>query len=139
MKAITVTKEEATTIVEKDTPGAIFDPETGKYLLLNAGYEKWAYVYKKILPDTLEEAKAKKLVAIRMSANQNLADNTVPTDPWWRQRNAALGLCESAEATAIVDWIAATRVESNRCEALVDAATTLEEINAVEPIWPVEG
>jgi hypothetical protein len=76
---------------------------------------------------------------IRQTANDNLKDATVPDDPWWRQRNASLGLCSAEETTGIEDWVAATRVESNRCETAIEAATTIEEVQAVTATWPEEG
>jgi len=55
MKYLDVTMEEATTLVDKGTEGAVLDTKTGEYYILKAGYEKWAYVFKQILPDTKEE------------------------------------------------------------------------------------
>jgi hypothetical protein len=88
----------------------------------------------------IEAAQVEKLVEIRQAANDNLADDTVPTDRWWRQRNAAIpNMMTSGEQTAIADHISATRTESNRCEALINAETaTLASIRAVTATWPTE-
>jgi hypothetical protein len=77
---------------------------------------------------------------IRQAANDNLKDDTVPDDPWWRQRNAAQGVCSSTEATAIADNIAATRTESNRVELAITNAATIEAVQtaAASADWPEE-
>jgi len=83
------------------------------------------------------EAKNQQIQGVQQSANNNLKDWTIHNDPWWRQRNISMGLCSAEEETAIADWIATTRVESNRIEALINACTTLEQIRNVEnPTWP---
>ena len=57
--------------------------------------------------------------------------------PSWYQSNVALGIYDAAVGDSMVASIAAVIVESNRCEDLIDVATTEEEINAVTPAWPV--
>jgi len=91
------------------------------------------------MTERITRAQTAKLAEIRKAANDNLKDNTVSEDPWWRQRNAAQGICSEAEATAIANHISATRVESNRCEALInDEEATLASIRAVKATWPEE-
>jgi hypothetical protein len=75
---------------------------------------------------------------IRSEANYHLRDDTVSDDPWWQQRNAAAGLYSSEVTAAINSIIANTMTESNRCEDAIDAATTIEEVQAVTPSWPTE-
>jgi hypothetical protein len=74
---------------------------------------------------------------IRQQANNHLKDDTTD-DPWWQQRNAALGLYSSEVTAAINSIIANTMTESNRCEDAIDAATTIEQVQAVEATWPTE-
>ena len=75
---------------------------------------------------------------IRQQANNNLKDDTISDDPWWQQRNAAAGLY-SGEITAAINALTVNTItESNRCEDAIDAATTIEEVQAVTPDWPTE-
>ena len=63
MQYITATREEATIPATEKDAGAMFDAESKDYYILKEGYEKWAYVYKKVIPDTEEEIVAREYEA----------------------------------------------------------------------------
>lgn len=75
---------------------------------------------------------------IRQSANNHLADDTMPDDPWFVQRNVAMGLYPSEVADKIKQLIVDTITESNRCEDLIDAATAIEGAQAIMPSWSAQ-
>jgi len=81
----------------------------------------------------VDAMKAKKLSLIRAGA----ATVILAKYPDWVQRNVALGLYPEVVGDAMKAAIGSVIAESNRCEDLVELATTAEEIDAVSPAWPV--
>lgn len=57
--------------------------------------------------------------------------------PWWKQSNAQLGLYPAAVVEACQDDIAAVIQASNAAEDAIDAAATIEAVEAVSASWPV--
>lgn len=85
----------------------------------------------------LEDAKSRALVNTRAMANAHIT----ATWPLWRQMNADAGLYPAEVKTQKDDDVAAVITESNRVEDEIDAATTIEEVDAaVASInWPTLG
>jgi len=85
--------------------------------------------------DTLKVAviKADKLAEIRADAKAVIEAKY----PVWYQANVANGIYSTVIGDTMKAGITSVITESNRCEDLVDAATTEAEINAVTPVWPV--
>ena len=80
----------------------------------------------------IADAKTSKLETIRGQAQAHIVDDY----PSWYQSNCSLGLYPSATVEAAKTAIAAFISASNTAEDSTDAATTLAEIRAIEPIWP---
>lgn len=94
-----------------------------------AKHYKWsgtAWVY------DITAGKAAALAAIRRSAMAVIKAKY----PQWYQSNVANGIYSVEIGDAMRAGIAAVIVESNRCEDLVDAATSEAAVNAVTPQWP---
>ncbi len=77
--------------------------------------------------------KSDKLTKIREDA-KTIIESKYPT---WYQANVANGIYSEAIGDTMKAGIALVIAESNRCEDLVDSATTEAQINAVTPNWPV--
>lgn len=82
--------------------------------------------------EILTWTKAAKLTSIRAEAKTRIESSY----PQWRQLDAALGLLPDAYTTQMRAEIAAIIEASNTAEDVVDAATTIESVNAVEAVWP---
>ena len=81
---------------------------------------------------TLAQAQAERIEFLREMTTQHI-DQTCPQST---QQNAALGIYEPARCEAIKNYIAACRNEYLRCKALILAATTNDEADAVQFIAP---
>ena len=81
---------------------------------------------------TLSQAKAERIEFLREITTQYI-DQTCPHS---NQQNAALGIYEPARCEAIKNYIAACRNEYLRCKALILAATSNDEADAVQFIPP---
>lgn len=81
-----------------------------------------------VLPAT----KASRLTDIRAEAKTRIE----ALYPQWRQLDAALGLLPDTYVEQMRADIAAIIQASNTAEDAVDAATTIEAVNAVEVVWP---
>jgi len=95
-----------------------------------AKHYKWngsAWIY------DLPEGKGAKLAKIRTEAETVI----LAKYPVWYQANVANGIYSESIGNTMKAGITSVIMESNRCEDLVDAATTVEQINAVTPNWPV--
>ena len=82
---------------------------------------------------TLAQAQAERIEFLREMTTQHI-DQTCPQST---QQNAALGIYEPARCEAIKNYIAACRNEYLRCKALILAATTNDEADAVQYQPPV--
>lgn len=82
--------------------------------------------------ETLAEAKIIKTGMIRTDAQRYILDKY----PTWYQDNVANGIYSEAIGDIMRAGIASVIAESNHCEDLVDAALTIEEVQAVTPNWP---
>lgn len=122
---------------ELDTNGKVIGsyavPQPGLNLVLldepPSEFYYWdgaAWVYDLLL------GKAAKLAQIRSDASAIITAKY----PLWYQTNVANGVYSEAIGATMKAGIAAVITESNRCEDLVDAATTVEEIAAATPNWP---
>lgn len=80
----------------------------------------------------LVAGKAAALAAIRRSAMAVIEAKY----PQWYQSNVANGIYSAEIGDAMRAGIAAVIVESNRCEDMIDAATSEAAVNAVTPQWP---
>lgn len=78
----------------------------------------------------LPDAKIEKIEKIRAEAKSVIESKW----PVWKQSNVALGVYEG---TTCADDIASVITASNAAEDAVDAATTVQEVEAVSAIWPV--
>jgi len=83
---------------------------------------------------TLSEAKIQKLEVCKILTSQAI-EQTAGLDEK-TQQNAALGIYEPARCEAIKSYIAACRNEYLRCKALILAATTNDEADAVQFVAP---
>ena len=81
----------------------------------------------------LSVIKSEKLASIRANAKRIIEKKY----PLWFQANVSNGIYSDAVGDTMKAGIVSVITESNRCEDLVDAATTVEQINAVTPNWPV--
>lgn len=86
-----------------------------------------------IIDAVLPYTKHVKLTQIRAEANKIIETKW----PAWRQNNCALGVYPEAVAAECADDIAAVIAASNSAEDAVDAATTVQDVEAVTPTWPV--
>ena len=87
------------------------------------------------------EATAKELLdgkAQRASTNKaDCTSHILAQYPEPIQRSALMGIYSAAYITTMADFIAACVVEENRVFDLIEAATTMAELNLVKaPIWP---
>ena len=57
--------------------------------------------------------------------------------PAGRQLSASFGLYDSANVAAMVDWIAANVAAENIAADAIEAATTVQAVEAVTVAWPV--
>lgn len=80
----------------------------------------------------LPSGKVKRLIEIRSAAAAVILNKY----PVWYQTNVATGIYPEAIGDAMKAGIASVIAESNRCEDLVDAATSEAEVSAVTPNWP---
>ena len=81
----------------------------------------------------LQEAQAENIDQFRSLVSELLIRAKIDTAT---QQNAALGIYEPARCEAIKNYIAACRNEYLRCKALILAATTNDEADAVQFIPP---
>jgi hypothetical protein len=84
-------------------------------------------------PRSLEEAKAESINRIRHFASSSITDCGIDEVA---QQNAALGIYSPERCEAIKSYIAACRNEYLRCKALILAATTNDEADAVQFVTP---
>jgi len=103
--------------------------------------QKWAIVNK--FKTEAEEAEYLEsvFVSTRESRQNNnkeaCTDHILETFPEPIQRSAALGVYPQAKCDAIRDFVANCVEEENRVFALLEAATTMAELEAIEsPTWP---
>ena len=109
-------------------PIATYDPLLiGKYW----DADQLKFVYAPGMND-VDAARAARLAAIRYDAYEVITKKY----PLWLQSNVSLGLYPETVMTEMKAAITAVITESNRCEDLVGAASTIEEINVVTPNWP---
>ena len=82
---------------------------------------------------TLAEAQEQRIGYAKEDCTKHLYESGIDTAT---QQNAALGIYEPARCEAIKNYIAACRNEYLRCKALILAATTNDEADAVQFIPP---
>jgi len=78
---------------------------------------------------TIDQAKEERISYFRYFLTKHLNECGLDTAT---QQNAALGIYEPARCEAIKSYIAACRNEYLRCKALILAATTNDEADAVQ-------
>lgn len=83
--------------------------------------------------DVLAASKTLRLFEIRKEAAAVIEADW----PTWKQNNCSLGVYPEATTAQCADDIAAVIAASNTAEDAVDAATTVAEVEAVTPSWPV--
>ena len=82
---------------------------------------------------TLAEAKEQRIGYAKEDCTKHLYESGLDTAT---QQNAALGIYEPARCEAIKNYIAACRNEYLRCKALILAAQTNDEADAVQFVAP---
>ena len=82
---------------------------------------------------TLDQVKGSRIALCKMFCTDSLNSAGLDTAT---QQNAALGIYEPARCEAIKTYIAACRNEYLRCKALILAATTNDEADAVQFVAP---
>jgi len=82
---------------------------------------------------TLDQAKDERISYLRYFITKQLNEAGLDSVT---QQNAALGIYEPARCEAIKNYIAACRNEYLRCKALILAATTNDEADAVQFVAP---
>ena len=87
----------------------------------------------KIDERTIAESHQQNIERMRMNAGEAIRQAGLDTAT---QQNAALGIYEPARCEAIKNYIAACRNEYLRCKALILAATSNDEADAVQFIPP---
>ena len=83
--------------------------------------------------DSLWEAQAGRIAEINRECTRRITTKW----PLEKQHSCALGVYPPAEAEQCADDIAAMVAASNESSDAVDAATTIDEVEAVAPVWPV--
>lgn len=83
--------------------------------------------------ELLSGAKVYALASIRAEANALIESKW----PLWKQNNCAMGVYPESVSATCADDIAAVVAASNAAEDAVDAATTVAEVEAVTPVWPI--
>lgn len=84
---------------------------------------------------TLDEVKKNRLNYIRIKAQNYI----LSVYPLWYQSNVANGIYPVLVADKVKSDIASVIVASNIAEDSVSIATTINEVNAIEPVFPVIG
>lgn len=84
---------------------------------------------------TLDEVKLDRLNYIRTKAQNYI----LSVYPLWYQSNVANGIYPVLVAEKVKSDIASVIVASNIAEDSVSIATTIDEVNAMEPVFPVIG
>ena len=109
--------------------GIEFNPDFGVGdLYVNGVWSKY-----RDTPEYLAERKSAKQTANKAACTAFILQHY----PEPIQRSAALGVYPSEISTAMTDHIVDIIAEENRVFDLLEAATTIEELNAVEnPTWP---
>jgi hypothetical protein len=75
--------------------------------------------------------------AFRIAANRAECSRRIfARYPAGRQLSALAGLYDSANVATMVDWIAANISAENTAADLIEAATTVAEVEAVAVVWP---
>ena len=89
---------------------------------------------------TQEEVAAAELPAAKalsIAANRAECSNRIfARYPAGRQLSALAGLYDSANVATMTDWIAANIAAENTAADLIEAATTVAEVEAVTVAWP---
>lgn len=80
----------------------------------------------------LDEAKAEKLFHIRDDSRIAIYNKY----PIWMQANAANGIYSEDDSAPMLAYISNMVAESNRCEALINSATSVKKVRDVTPEWP---
>ena len=81
----------------------------------------------------LPAAKAHGITTHRAECSRRIFDRY----PAGRQLSALAGLYDSANVATMTDWIAANIAAENTAADLIEAATTVAEVEAVTVAWPV--
>ena len=82
---------------------------------------------------TIDEAKAESIKWLKLNCSSYIEQSGVDSAT---QQNAALGIYPSARCEAIKSYIAACRNEYLRCKALILAAQTNDEADAIQYVAP---
>ncbi len=82
--------------------------------------------------ETLERSKEKSISENRAECSRRIFDRY----PAGRQLSALAGLYDSANVAAMTDWIAATIAAENTAADAIEAATTVQQVEAVSVSWP---
>ena len=81
----------------------------------------------------LPAAKAAAIAANRADCSRRIFERYPPG----RQLSALAGLYDSANVATMTDWIAANVAAENTAADLIEAATTVQAVEAVTVAWPV--
>jgi hypothetical protein len=84
--------------------------------------------------DTAEQVVTKGLKSTQIAQNKTVAGSLLAGTDWYVVRKADIGTEVPADVTA---YRAAVRAEANRVEAAIAAATSIEELIAVQANYPV--
>lgn len=76
---------------------------------------------------TLEGEKARRIAVIKAKTGEDI----LAAYPTYKQQNAALGLYSAEETQAIKDGIQALRIDCDSKEALVNACTSLSQLDGL--------
>jgi len=109
-------------LASKDTVGA--DNVTKTYAITDYDAESLVVLF--------DSNRLKKQESIRGEAQTLI----LAKYPLWYQMDCSLGIYPDDVTSEMVDRISSVIAASNTAEAAVDAATTLTDIQLVEPIWP---
>ena len=98
----------------------------------------WTYSQPQPTEAELSAAELPAAKAARIAANRAECTSRIYARyPAGRQLSASFGLYDSANVAAMVDWIAANVAAENIAADAIEAATTVQAVEAVTVAWPV--
>ena len=104
----------------------------------DSGIVEWRRPEPQPTPAEIAAAELPATKAFRIAANRAECSRRIfARYPAGRQLSASFGLYDSANVATMVDWIAANIAVENTAADLIEAATTVQAVEAVTVAWPV--
>ena len=124
-------------VIQYLVPGITFFPG-GQCSIANDAIVAWSHPSPQPTPAELAAAELPAAKAATIAANRIECSRRIfERYPAGRQLSALAGLYDSANVAAMTDWIAANIAAENAAADLIEAATTVQQVEAVTVAWPV--